>query len=58
MYGDWQRLLGQNWANLRFGEIKIKTTQQLHLFEIQVFFSGLAPDAVLIELYAEGLNEF
>ncbi len=53
---NWQRLLEQKWANLRFGEIKTETTGQRHLFEIQVYFNGLDPDAVLIELYAEGLN--
>ena len=52
----WRRLLEQKWSDLRFGEMNIETIGQLHLFKIQVFFNGLDPDAVRIELYAEGLN--
>jgi starch phosphorylase len=52
----WQRLLAQKWEDLQLGEIKIETDRRRHLFEIQVFFNGLNPDAVRIELYAEDRN--
>jgi starch phosphorylase len=53
---DWQCALEQNWSNLRFGEVKVATDEGKHVFEVQVYLSGLNPNAVRVELYAEGLN--
>ena len=52
----WQSLLKQKWAELYFGEIRMKTGGQEHLFEVEVFFNGLDADAVRVELYADGSN--
>jgi starch phosphorylase len=54
---NWSRLLKQNWSALRFGEIRIETTDELHLFEVQVYLNGLETDVVRIELYADGAND-
>ncbi len=50
----WQRALVQNWSGVRFGDIKIKTENGQHQFDVQVFLNGLTPEAVTVELYAEG----
>jgi starch phosphorylase len=53
---NWQHDLKQNWAHLRFGEVKVETTGEKHIFNIQVYLNGLDPDSVRIELYADGIN--
>ena len=53
---DWQHSLNQKWAGLRFGEVKVATKDQRHVFEIQVYLDDLDPNAVQVELYANGIN--
>jgi glycogen phosphorylase len=53
---DWQHAVEQNWSNLRFGEMKVATDRGSHVFEVQVYLSGLDPNAVRVELYADGVN--
>jgi starch phosphorylase len=53
---DWQRALAQKWNALRFGEVKIETVGEQHVFEVQMYLDGFDPDAVRVELYAEGMN--
>ena len=53
---DWQQVLARKWATLRFGEVKVASNGGQHVFEIQVYCNGLEPDAVSVELYAEGVN--
>ncbi|MDA8137601.1 MAG: alpha-glucan family phosphorylase [Desulfobacteraceae bacterium] len=52
----WRQALAQKWAVLRFGEAKVKTQGQQHLFEVQLFLDDLDPQAVRVELYAEGID--
>jgi starch phosphorylase len=52
----WRQALDQEWAALRFGEVKLETDGQQHLFEVQVFLNGLDPNAVRVELYADGIG--
>jgi len=52
----WQRALEQNWSNLRFGEVKVARYGGKHVFEVQVYLSGLEPNTVRVELYADGVN--
>ncbi len=52
---DWRRSLEQKWATLRFGEVKVETRGEQHVFEVQVFLNDLDPDAVRVELYADGV---
>jgi starch phosphorylase len=52
----WQRALAQNWGGVRFGEIKVTTDHGQHQFEAQMYLNGLAPEAVAVELYAEGVG--
>jgi starch phosphorylase len=50
----WQRALAAHWPNIRFGALKIETSGGQHTFEVQVFLDEADPDAIRIELYAEG----
>jgi glycogen phosphorylase len=52
---DWQHSLEQKWATLHFGEMKVETHGERHVFEVQVFLNGLDPEAVRVELYAAGV---
>jgi starch phosphorylase len=52
----WQHTLEQGWGNLRFGDATIAMNGEQHIFEVQVYLNGLDPDAVRVELYAEGVN--
>jgi starch phosphorylase len=52
---DWQHSLEQKWATLDFGEMKVETRGEQHLFELQFFLNDLDPEAVRVELYADGV---
>jgi starch phosphorylase len=39
---------------LHFGEVMVETNKEQHVFEVQLYLSDLDPDAVQVELYAEG----
>jgi starch phosphorylase len=53
---DWQHALEQKWAALRFGEVKVDTDAEQHVFEAQVYLDELAPELVRVELYADGAD--
>jgi starch phosphorylase len=53
---DWQHSLEQKWAMLHFGEVKVETRGDQHVFEVQVYLADLEPKAVRVELYANGIN--
>jgi len=50
----WQHSLEQKWATLHFGEVKVETRGEQHVFEVQVCLDDLDPNAVRVELYANG----
>jgi starch phosphorylase len=51
---NWRHDLEQKWNALRFGEMKIETEGEQHIFEAQVYLDNLDPEAVRVELYANG----
>ncbi|MEJ2652663.1 MAG: alpha-glucan family phosphorylase [Gammaproteobacteria bacterium] len=53
---NWRHALDQKWTALRFGELKLETEGGQHVFEVQVYLDELDPDAVRVELYANGVN--
>jgi len=53
---DWRQSLEQKWATLHFGEVKVETRGEQHVFEVQVYLDDLDPKAVRVELYADGVN--
>ena len=52
---DWQHSLRQKWVKLNFGEVKVETRGEQHLFDVQVYLDDLDPKAVRVELYADGV---
>ncbi len=53
---NWRHALEQKWAALRFGEVKFESDGEQHGFEAQVYLDDLDPDAVRVELYANGID--
>ncbi|MGB7758615.1 MAG: alpha-glucan family phosphorylase [Bryobacteraceae bacterium] len=53
---DWRRAIEKAWPALRFGEVKVESSAGEHVFEVEVYLSDLDPDAVRVELYADGAN--
>jgi len=53
---DWQHSLEQKWPTLHFGEVKVETRGEQHVFEVQVCLNDLDLNAVRVELYADGVN--
>jgi starch phosphorylase len=54
---DWQHSLEQKWATLHFGEVKVETRGEQHVFEVQLHLNDLDPDVVRVELYADGVMD-
>jgi starch phosphorylase len=52
-----QHRLEERWATLHFGEVKVETRGEQHIFEVQVCLSDLDPKAVSVELYANGVRD-
>ena len=50
----WERALREKWPGVRFGEPKVETYGAQHHFEVEVALAGFDPDAVRVELYADG----
>ncbi|MFO7541243.1 MAG: alpha-glucan family phosphorylase [Thiobacillus sp.] len=53
---EWHHALEQKWAALHFGEVKLETAGEVHIFEAQVYLNDLDPEAVRAELYANGVD--
>ena len=53
---NWQRTMAQNWSNLRFGEMKVVSDGEKHVFRVEVYLSGLDPNSARVELYADAVN--
>jgi starch phosphorylase len=52
----WQDALEQKWAMLHFGEVKVESVKEQYVFEVQVYLGELDPNALRVELYADGVN--
>jgi starch phosphorylase len=53
---DWQRAMDRKWGSLRFGNLRVETNADHHVFEVEMFLNDLEPSAVRVELYADGLT--
>jgi glycogen phosphorylase len=53
---DWQHVLDWAWGSLRFGNLRVETTVDHHAFEVEIYLNDLEPNAVRVELYADGIN--
>jgi len=52
----WRHTLERQWAAIRVGEMQVETNEKQHVFDVQVYLDDLDPNAVRVELYAEGVN--
>ena len=50
----WQVDLAKHWPSLRFGSATAQRQGDQYLFEVQVLLNGMSPEAVRVELYANG----
>jgi starch phosphorylase len=53
---DCRHSLEQKWGALRFGEVKVETKGQQHIFDVQVYLNDLDPKALQVELFANAVN--
>ncbi len=53
---NWRHTLEQKWSSIHFGETKIKTDKQQHIFEITVYLKDIDSKAVRVELYIDGIS--
>ena len=59
----WKRSIEERWPQLRFGEARTQTIEgrpsgeTQFSFEVQLFTAGLPPEILLVELYAQGIND-
>ena len=51
-----RHLLEQDWTALRFGELKLDSDGEQHVFEVQMYLDEVDPGAVQVELYANGTD--
>jgi len=52
---EWWQDLDRSWATLRFGDVKVETRGEEHVFEVEVWLDDVDPEAVRVELYADGV---
>jgi starch phosphorylase len=53
---DWQQALAQHWDTIQFGAVQTETSGDHYRFQVQVYLGEVEPEAVRVELYADGLN--
>ncbi len=54
---DWQGSLEENWGKLGFGEFKIESDTNRHLFEVQVYLNNLDRQSIKVELYSAAMTK-
>jgi starch phosphorylase len=54
---NWRNSLDQKWDTLHFGELQVSTNGEQHIFRVEVRLNDLDPNAVRVELYADGVND-
>jgi starch phosphorylase len=52
---EWRQSLERSWTAISFGEVKREIRGEEQVFEASVRFADLDPEAVRVELYAEGV---
>ncbi len=52
----WALMLKRHWGEVHWGNLGIRTEDDGHHFEVQVYLGDVTADAVQVQLYAESLN--
>ena len=53
---DWRHSVDGTWGSLRFGDVRVETSADRHVFEVEVLLNDLDPGAARVELYADGID--
>ena len=53
----WQASLARHWQGVRFGPLKVETQEGALAFEVVVYPGELDPNAIGVELFADGTEE-
>ena len=53
---EWKHSIAQKWSLLRLGEVNSSSEGDHHAFEVRLYLNGLDPNALKVELYADGIN--
>jgi starch phosphorylase len=53
---NWQRDLAKDWPTMRFGTARADQNGDEYVFQVQVYLNNIDPEAVRVELYADGPN--
>jgi starch phosphorylase len=51
----WSQELEHKWATLYFGQVRVETRGEHHLYQAQVYLHDLDPGAVKVEVYADSI---
>ncbi len=54
---EWRQAVTQKWGSLRFGAMRVETNADRHAFDVEIFLNDLDPNAVRVELYADGISD-
>jgi len=54
---DWEHALARKWDGLAFGEMKLETQGEQHVFEVWLRLNDIDPSTVRVELYADGVMD-
>ncbi len=53
---DGQHEVDRKWGLVRFGDLRVESNGDRHVFEVEIFLNDLGKNAVRIELYADGID--
>ncbi len=53
---DWRQAVDRQWGSLHFGDLRVETNADHHVFESEILLNDMDPQAVRVELYADGIN--
>ena len=53
---DWRQVLDRKWGSLRFGDLRVETTQTTTCFKSKSFWAISLRPRCDLELYADGLD--
>ncbi len=53
---DWRQAVNEKWDSLHFGNVRVESSGNHNVVEAEIALDGLDPNAVRVELYAEGVN--
>jgi starch phosphorylase len=53
---DWRHAVDAKWGRLRFGDLRVETNADHHVFEVELFLNDFDPNAARVDLYADGVG--